>query len=80
MTTRAKFKVESRKEYSYETGKVSGVEVELKPVYSDDPESENKTFWQATPNGSIQMYIENVEAAKMFQAGKEIYVDFSPAD
>jgi hypothetical protein len=54
-------------------------DIELKPVYSDDPEHENKAFWEATPSGKIEMSILNAPAAEAFAAGQEYYVDFSPA-
>lgn len=73
MRTRAKFKVESK-----DTG-TSG-NVRLTPVYSDDPKHENKAFWDATPSGKIEMWINNPGGFATFEVGKEYYVDFTPAD
>jgi hypothetical protein len=53
--------------------------VTLHPVYSPDPDHENKAFWDATPGGTIQMYITNKSAFAGFELGKEYYVDFTPA-
>ncbi len=50
------------------------------PVYSQDPDSENKTFWEATPSGSIQLGVVNQAAWGNFEIGKEYFVDFSPAE
>lgn len=50
------------------------------PVYSDQPGTENKTFWDATPSGSLQLGVVNPEAWKHFEIGKEYYLDFAIAD
>lgn len=59
-----------------------GGNVKLTPVYSSDPNHENKTFWDATPNGSIEMYIQNQAAFDFFteKMGGEYYVDFTRAE
>jgi hypothetical protein len=54
--------------------------VKLAPVYSDDPNSENKLFWTATPSGSVQLAINNPRGAEVFEIGKEYYVDFTLVD
>jgi hypothetical protein len=73
MSVRAKFKVETKGEG------VSGKLV-LRPVYSSDPNHENKSFWDATPNGVIEMYITNPIAFAKFQIGSEYYIDFTKAE
>lgn len=70
---RAKFKVDSK-------GPGESGLVVLNPVYSTDPNHENKSFWDATPNGKIEMWISNPNAFKQFELGKEYYVDFTPAE
>lgn len=55
------------------------IEVRFGAVYSQDPNSENKNFWESTPNASLQMYITNHAAADLFEIGKEYYLDFTPA-
>lgn len=40
---------------------------------------ENKKFWKYTPAGEIKINIDNPEAAKMFEPGKEYYIDFTKA-
>lgn len=89
--TRAKFKV-NRIERSMTTGvvgekdgkKVYGsVEVQtvkLSPVYSDDPGSENKKFWEASPSGIIELGVVNKAAWSAFELDKEYYVDFTQAE
>lgn len=72
--TRAKFQVTSITKYA----QFSGAKIEMAPVYSDDPEHPNRAFWQATPNGKIEMQINNPSAIENFEVGKEYYVDFSP--
>lgn len=49
-------------------------------VYSSDPNSENKKFWDATPGGLIELTTVNENAVKAFEIGKEYYVDFTPAN
>lgn len=53
--------------------------VKLEAVYSDDPEHENKKFWDATPTGSLEMWITEEETARFFELGAEYYIDFTPA-
>lgn len=45
-------------------------------VYSQDPESENKKFWDATPSAAIQLTSILQDA---FEVGQEYYLDFSVA-
>lgn len=55
--------------------------VSLWPVYSADPESENKQWNDATPAGSIHLGITSTkEAASFFVPGEEVLVDFSKAN
>jgi hypothetical protein len=76
---RAKFLVEDRQEtFGNDDQKVSE-NISMRPVYSDDPASENGQFWNATPSGSIQLFITNPDAFDKLIAGDEFYVDFSPA-
>lgn len=50
--------------------------VEFRPVYSADPNHENKKFWDATPTGSLTLgTIKQVP----WEVGKECYVDITPA-
>lgn len=49
------------------------------PVYSNNPQSENSKFWDASPSGSIQLGTVNPEAWGMFELDKEYYIDFTPA-
>lgn len=53
------------------------VNVQLGAVYSNDPESENRSFANATPSASVQISIDaGRPAAKAFELGCEYYVDF----
>jgi len=54
--------------------------VVLSPVYSDDPNHENKKFWNYTPSGSISLGVVNQDAWKHFELGKEYYIEFRKAD
>lgn len=72
-SVRAKFAVVSKD--PGETGNVT-----LYPVYSEDPNHENKQFWNATPSGEIHLWINNPTAFSFFSAGTEVYVDFTEAE
>ena len=77
---RAKFWCVEATQFSGGIGKEpSGVRYKFSAVYSNDPGHENKRFWDATPQASLEMTIKN-EAAQVFALGKEYYVDFTPAD
>jgi hypothetical protein len=93
MTVRAKFKVDEikaglhqrRKDPSLgwspeNTETVEMRTVVLSPVYGSDPESENARLWSATLAGRIELGTINPEAWRAFELGKEVYVDFTPAD
>lgn len=54
--------------------------VTLNAVYeSGAPTAENVRFAKATPNGRIEMTIDNPDAWGIFVPGDQVYVDFSPA-
>lgn len=53
--------------------------VKLEPVRDPDPASENGRFFRYTPWGRIEMGTINEVAAAQFQAGKDYFVDFTPA-
>lgn len=79
MTVRAKMKVHSVQQ----TGSKDypNVNVQLGAVYSNDPESENRSFASATPSASININIDaGCPAAQAFELGQEFYVDFIPLD
>lgn len=75
---RAKFWVSELRRWNNDE-KTSGGTVKLLPVYSSDPKHENKSFWDATPQGEISLGISNPEAYHQFELaiGKEFYVDFT---
>jgi hypothetical protein len=52
--------------------------VKLEPVFSTT--GENRKFWDATPNGQIELTIRNSETAEIFIPGKEYSVTFSTSD
>lgn len=54
-------------------------ELELWPVYSSDPNHENKAFWDATPSGKITLGIKR-GIADHFKPGDEYYIDFTLAE
>lgn len=70
--TRCKFKVRSMTIFE------SGASILMAPVVSGS--KENETFYQYTPGGELKLEIVNHETAMQFQAGKEYYIDISPAE
>jgi hypothetical protein len=55
------------------------IQVILAPVM-DSSTPENRAFWDATPNGRLEMTITNVAARDHFVPGKAYYLDFTPAE
>jgi len=54
--------------------------VQLFPVYSDDPESTNRAWAVATPSGNLQLTISNPHAQGRIKQGQEYYVFIVPTD
>jgi hypothetical protein len=58
----------------------SGTKIKLGAVSASDPEkTENCMYHKFTPNGSIEMWVDNPEAEQFFVLGEELYVDFTKA-
>lgn len=74
---RAKFRVTKAEPFPAPS---TGGELVLNPVYSEDPNHENKKFWDATPSGEIRMFINNQAAFEKFELDREYYVDFTKAE
>ena len=80
MKITAKFRVHNVSDWNNgPDGAKSGERVQMSPVYSDDPSSENYSFSQATPGGSIEMSITNPDAFGAFELGGEYLIEFTPA-
>lgn len=52
--------------------------VKMSPVSGGS--EENKTFWDASPSGSLQLGVINQAAWRHFELDREYYLDFTPAD
>lgn len=75
---RAKFRVHSIERSQY--GDKELRTIKMSPVYGGGGESdENRKFWEASPNGSLELGCVNLEAAERFELGQEFYLDFTPA-
>jgi len=48
-------------------------------VYDNGTE-ENKRYAKATPNGTLEMTVDNPPAQAFFELGKSYYLDFSKAE
>jgi hypothetical protein len=66
--TRCKFKCDYKKEQY----------VSFSPVYSGSPE--NEQFFKATPGGQLHLCVVNDAAMRLFEHGKEYYIDITPAN
>jgi len=49
----------------------------MQAVYDGSPE--NNQFAQATPSGSLEMYISNPAALDFLEPNKDYYLDFTAA-
>lgn len=73
---RGKFMVTELRQHSYGGDARTVV---LTPQY-DQTIEEDRRYAKATPNGRIEMYIDNPPALAALPLGKQIYVDFTPAE
>lgn len=57
------------------------IQLSMLPVYSSDPNSENKSFSDYTPSGKLDLSISSgTKAADYFEQGREYYVDITLAE
>lgn len=61
---------------------IEGNTVTFRTVYEPDAakDTENARFTEATPWGENRLGITNPAAISQFEAGKQYYVDFTPAE
>ncbi len=64
-------------------GSISSETVELCPVCSNDPDSDNAkwskwTPWHKSPSGNLSLTINNPDAFNKVSNGHEFYVDLTP--
>lgn len=55
-------------------------EVELMAVYSNEKNTEDNQFSQATPSGTLKMMVTAEGAQKFFTPGKSYYLDFQECE
>ena len=48
----------------------------MTPVYSDDPDSENRKFWDATPSGKLEV---GTFSEMPWNVGEDYFIDINPA-
>jgi hypothetical protein len=80
-TTRCKFRCNSVETF----GQTVPVKVKLSAVYPDPEKDgykhdEDHAFFNATPQGSLELLIQNPYGAELFQPQKNYYLDISAAD
>lgn len=78
---RAKFNVSEVADLRYSAGEGKNRErIKLSAVYATGaPEAENVSFAKATPQGSIEILVDNPEVFGFFEPGREFYVEFRAA-
>ena len=74
MAVRAKFRVCEVTMYNETYGKVK-----LQAIHETNT-PENERFTKATPNGTVEMYIDNPPALKQFKPGAYFYADFTETE
>lgn len=74
MRVRAKFRINEVTMYNETYGKVK-----LTAVHETNT-PENQRFTKATPNGTIEMYVDNPTALEQFKPGRYVYADFTEAE
>jgi hypothetical protein len=74
MSVIARFKVNSVENFTY------GSKIKLGAVYTNNPEDphfeEIKAFHDSTPQGTLEMVVNNPQAAEQFQPGDDYYLSF----
>src|SRR5574343_1440901 len=87
MSVVAKFKVNStqstltqKQNAEGQWEKVEMRTISLNPVYSNNPDDENRKFWDASPSGEIKLGVINPQAWPYFELGAEYYVEFKKAE
>lgn len=53
--------------------------VKLNPAYVDE-DSINRSFWEATPTGTLEMQINNPAVFDLFVPGKSVHITFTFTD
>lgn len=66
------------KHQRFESTGVPVREITMSAVYSG-PDTENKSFAEATPSGEIRFTLNNAGVADHFKPGETYYVDFTRA-
>ncbi len=73
MTVRAKFTVAVVTAHASTSGKT----IKLQAIYETSI-PEDRRFYDATPTGSLEMFVNNPVAIERLARGKSFYVDFTP--
>lgn len=50
---------------------------DLQPVFSNDPNHENKKFWDSSPSGQFNVTVKNPNVS--MTVGREYYIDVTEA-
>lgn len=79
MTVRAKLKLTCITRREFTQGYPLSTTLRFDCQY-DTATPEGQRFAKATPSGHIELQVENPAALDQFVAGKDYYVDFTPAE
>ena len=77
MITRSKFYVSNSELLTYKVGDKETMSISLNTVYSPQDGTENNSFWNSSPSGSIRLQIP-LEDSHQFPVGSYHYVDMEP--
>jgi hypothetical protein len=80
MSVRAKFRVASITEQADYSGQPSKTKVVKLACIYDQSIPEDQRFFDATPSGTVEMWINNPAALEQFALGKAFYADFTPVE
>jgi hypothetical protein len=75
MIARCKFTVESVTHHAY-----GSRSVRLVTAYDEPLSKEDRAFSNATPNGKIEIDIQNPKVFDVFKPGAKVYVDVTPIE
>lgn len=79
MIVRCKLYVTSVNRSLFQGSVEEQIEANFSTVYSPNPETENYTFWNASPSGNLKIILE-AEEVEVFKPGTFWYVDTRPIE
>lgn len=84
MQTRCKFQVQEVAQVAWhvitkkDEPKRYAERIKLNAVYGSEPGSENQSFSEATPSGTLEIFVTNPQVVGTFEPGGYYYLDLIP--